>query len=392
MPRRSLLRSLSMLIMTVSALMLGACNLERASQRPLTPIATGSSGGRPAVAILSPADNSEIVVGSQVLVSVSASDGVGVSRVQLSANGATVKTISSESAAGDRSLTTLLDYTPRTTGAIELSVVAYRGSVASDPARITINVRQAQAQVTATLPANPGVPIINPNDPTCRVLINSGLNLREGPDITYRVLTVLASGTVVPITGRVASNQWWQVRVNTTTGWLSGQFVTLYGNCQGIPVVNAPTPPTATLAPVTATPIIIPTNTLTLSPVPPTLTPTPGTPDLIISSIIGPPTLTMGPGDSVVVANFSIQITNSGQGPAGQFNNAINVVPGTGETSLGVVSGLAAGQSTILTINVPFTAPGVYTISARTDSDSQIVELSEVNNNGQVSITVAPAP
>jgi hypothetical protein len=389
--RRFALRPLAALLVCAVVLLAG-CNLERASNRPLTPAITPGSA-RPVVAILSPANNSEVVVGAQVLVSATASDSVGVSRVQLFANGASVKTISSESAAGDRTVSAILDYTPRSTGPVTLSVVAYRGSVASDTAQITVNVRQAQAQVTATLPVNPGIPNINPNDPTCRVLANGTVNFRQSPDssVTTNIVTTLAPGTVVPVVGRLANNTWWQVRVNTTVGWVAAQVVTLYGNCQLVPVVSAPVAPTIAAPTFTWTPIILPTNTLTLTPVPPTLTPTPGTPDLIISSIAGPTALTLGPGNSVVVANFSVQITNSGQGPAGAFSSVISVSPGTPETPLGVVSGLGAGQSTILTITLPFTTPGTYTVAARADSNGQVAELSDVNNTGQVTVTISPS-
>jgi hypothetical protein len=50
---------------------------------------------------------------------------------------------------------------------------------------------------------------------------------------------------VVPITGRTGANTWWQVRFGATSGWVSNQFVTLYGNCSG--VIVPPIPPTPTV-------------------------------------------------------------------------------------------------------------------------------------------------
>src|SRR5690606_955936 len=223
------------------------------------PTPTGAASGIPVVTILSPQNGSEVILNEQLLVSASATDSVGVTRVQMYADGQIVKTVSSETSGGDPSLSVLLDYKPTQTGSLELQVIAYRGAVASEPAEITVTVRQSQAQVTATQyvpPAN-NVPIINPNDPTCRVLVNTGLNFRTGPGVVYPRISVLSAGTVAPIVGRLPDNSWWQLRVGVTTGWVSAGYTTQYGNCFSVPV-----PP----IPATPTPFVTRTNT----PVPPT--------------------------------------------------------------------------------------------------------------------------
>src|SRR5690606_39205669 len=101
-----------------------------------------------------------------------------------------------------------LDYRPRSEGTLNLQVIAYRGALASEPAPLTLVVRQNVQQVTATSAPVNNAPVINPNDPTCRVLTTTGLNLRSGPSTNYNVITVLASGTVAPIVGRLGSNEW----------------------------------------------------------------------------------------------------------------------------------------------------------------------------------------
>lgn len=377
------------LIVSVVLLTLTACNLTTGPSNQQQTIAPSQpASGRPQVTIISPANNSEIVVGSQVLVSVNATDSVGITRVTLSANGTIVKTISSEAPSGDRNLNAVLDYTPTAAGTIPLQVIAYRANVASDPAQITINARTQQAQVTATIAVSPNVPIINPNDPTCRVLTNVGLNLRQGPGTNYGIITTVGAGVQSPVIGRTGSNDWWQVRVGVNIGWFSGQFVTLLGTlCAGIPIVPTPPPPTV-VAPTATFTQIPPTSTLTLTAVPPTPTPTPGPADLVISNITGPTSLMLGPGNSPVSSSFTVQITNTGQGSTAQFSNTISVSPPGTESPLGVVANLNPGESIVLNVSLTFNSAGTYNVQARVDSGNQVTEISEVNNVGIFTVTV----
>jgi subtilase family serine protease len=87
-----------------------------------------------------------------------------------------------------------------------------------------------------------------------------------------------------------------------------------------------------------------------------------------------------------------VTITNHGSSPTGQFNNTVSVTPGGASTPLGVVASLAPGESILLNISLTFSSAGTYTIQAQVDSDSQVTELSEVNNVGTFSVTVSAAP
>lgn len=381
------------LLLLSLALLMGACNLTTNSQAAATP--TTSGGGVPVVTIISPADGAEVIVNQPALLSVSASDGVGITRIQLFANGQIVKTVPSESSGGDRNLNVLIDYTPSQIGNVAVQVIAYRGSVPSLPAEIDLVVRQSATQIvnTQVVPTNPGpiiIPTIISNDPTCRVLTNTSLNLRTGPGTNYPRIIILNPGTVAPITGRTADNQWWQIRVGITSGWVSNAYVTLYGNCSGVIIPPVPPPPTVPVIP-TWTPIP-PTNTLTRTPQPPTLTPTPGLPDLLVTTISGANTLNLNAGNTPVTSMYAITITNTGQSGTTQFNNNITVSPPGTAQPLGVVAGLNPGESILLTINLTFDAAGTYTLQARTDVDSQITEASEVNNVGYFTVTVSNAP
>jgi uncharacterized protein YraI len=370
------------------ALLLGACNLSSTGGREeniTTP--TTVTGGRPSVQILAPQNGDEAVVDEDVLVSVTATDAAGVTRVQLLANGQIVKTVSSESPTGDQVFSALLDYTPTQEGDVTLQVIAYRAAIASDPASVQITVREEEAQVTATSLPQANVPVIDPNDPTCRALTNTALRLRSGPGTNYNQIGLLNAGSVVPIIGRIGSNEWWQVRVNVTIGWISAAYTNVYGICSGVPVVQPPPTPTPLV-----TNTVIPTNTLTLTAPPATATPTPGPADLLVTNIVGSTTLALGEGSSPVTSSYTVTITNNGSSPTGQFNNTISVSPGGATTPLGVVASLAPHESIVLNVSLTFGTAGTYSIQARVDSDNQVTELSEVNNVGNLDVTVNPPP
>jgi len=382
-------------ILICALLVLSACNLSRTppTEEPIPTDGASSGDGKPEVTISSPQSGDEVVVGTDVFVSATATDSVGITRVQLIANNQIVKTVSSESVAGDRNMNVLLDFRPASPGEVKLEVIAYRGGVASDPATVTIIVRQSQAQVTATIVPQTNVPIIDPNDPTCRALTNVGLNVRTGPGTHYPRITTLPVGRQVPIIGRVGDNTWWLVRISSTTsGWVvqrnplnpNEEFISIFGNCSAIPIVSPPPSPTTT----PPTPTHTPTRTPTQIP-PPTNTPQPA--DLIVLDIDGP-TAPQLPGGGSVSATYFVTITNNGQANTGSFTNTIQVLPDGPVEELGVVGNLEGGQSIVLTYELTFDAVGAYTIRVVADSNNDVPELSEINNIGMQDVGVVPAP
>jgi uncharacterized protein YraI len=372
------MRYYRLLFLILVLVVTSACNLSRTPPTPESQELPDNASGAPTVTITSPKTGDEFVVGSQVFLTAQATDTVGVTRVQLLANNQPVKTVSSESPAGQKSFEVLLDYTPRAQGTVDFQLVAYRGAIASEPANISITVRASQAQVTATSAPAPGgqvqVPIIDPNDPTCRALTNAGLNVRTGPGTVYDRITTLQAGAVVPIIGRTGANDWWQIRYGTIVGWVNAPFTSVYGICNAVPVIVAPPTPT----PLGGAPTWTPQPTFT--PRPPQATNTPGTPDLVITSIAGATNVTL------TDETYSVTITNTGSGPSGSFVNTFTGVDGV-EDDLGTVSNLNAGESIVLTVTVSYTAAGNFTLRARADSGNQVTEVSEVNNSASLQVT-----
>ncbi len=222
-------------------LALSACNLRSRSALPDSGEATDTPAGPPEVIINSPSDGDEFVVGEEILVSVDASDSIGVNRVQLFVDNQIVRTVSSESLQGDLSLQAILNYVPQAAdlGEITLRVLAYRDTVVGAADEISVVVRQSPADIVAT-PANPSnLPFI-PDDEVCRALVNVGLNFRTGPSTGYAIITVLDSGTLAPITGQNSANTWWQLNVSGRAGWVSADFTTEYGDCAALPIIAEP--------------------------------------------------------------------------------------------------------------------------------------------------------
>lgn len=377
-----LYRALMLLIVMLVAT---ACNLGVPTSTPepiVTASPTVSPTSRPTVTIISPEDGSEYIVNDPVLVSVEARDEVGVTRIQLFANGSVVKVISSESPQGSRELPAVLDYTPRAAGDVALQVIAFRGSVASDPAEITIRVRDRDTGVISTATANPGVPNI-PNDGVCRALTNVGLNFRSTPTTTQdNIILVMPSATLAPIIGRLPDNSWWQLSYAGRVGWVSAGFTTVYGNCFSVPVIGfataTPSIPTWTPSPTwTLTPSLTPTASVT--PVPPK-------PDLLVASIAVDDPITIPAGDPDVTVEVAIVVTNNSLGSSGPFRVEMEI-DGV-NTDLGVFSGLGRGESIFIDAEAVFDTPGTYDIRVFVDTDDEVDEVSEANNTGIVTVTV----
>ena len=366
---------------------LGACTLSSGdvTAEPLTtptPIATGA----PQVVIGSPDNGDEVNLGDDILVSAIATDSVGVTSVQLFVDDTLVKTLPSQDPNGDLNFPVVLDYEPRAAGELQLEVIAYRGTVSSDPATLTINVLEEEEEVQQPISTETG-PVIDPNDTTCRILTNVALNYRTGPGVEYDRVGTFTAGTQVPIVGRIGDNSWWQVQVNSYSQvWVSSDYTTEYGYCINVPVKTAPPTPTTTAATATPTPTNTPTNTPE-----PTLTPTtsatPRPADLVVANIVGPEDITLSGGTAMVT--FSVTISNTGDQTTGSFTSTITFLPGGETVELGSVSSLDPGSSINLNADLTFDAAGEFTVQATADSEDAVDELSEVNNIGTFVVNVA---
>ncbi|MDW8300644.1 MAG: CARDB domain-containing protein, partial [Anaerolineae bacterium] len=267
-----------------------ACNLtpsepQATATAPVLSPTTVALSDVPEVEILAPADGSEVVVQTAVQVSVRATDRIGVTRIEMRANGLIVDAIAAPDPAGVSPLESLLSWTPVTLGQNIIEVTAFRGNTRGNPKRITLIVRQTQQQVTRpafTAPPPNRTPTV---DLICRARVNvNGLNLRTGPGTNYPSIGNLALGAELPVIGTNFERSWFQVVAAERIGWVSGSFVTLLGVCNTVSVVQIPPSPTV----LPGTPIVI---LPTFTPLPTLFFPTPTT----TIPVIVLPTLTPSP-------------------------------------------------------------------------------------------------
>ena len=61
--------------------------------------------------------------------------------------------------------------------------------------------------------------------PSCRVIAQESLNLRDGPGMSYKVIHWLKAGDVLTITNEPAAGPWIQVTTDKrVTGWINSNF------------------------------------------------------------------------------------------------------------------------------------------------------------------------
>lgn len=378
-------RMSTQILTLLAVLLLAACNLSPQEDALPTATPTTAADTKPTVSIISPESGSQHRVNAELSVTVNVKDALGVTRIMMTANGQPVKTVSppSNEKYTDKNLS--LDYIPLVAGDVVLQVTAYRGALASEPAQVTVRIGSVQPTATTGIIITQG-PSIDPNDPTCRALINNGLNLREGPGTSYRVLTTLAQGQVIPVTGRLGDNSWYRLS-HGQGGWVSGQFVSLYGSlCMNVQIVSPPA---------TAT-VFVPPSPIPPTSIPPSPTPqpssTPGTPDLVITVFEGPGSRPTNPviipaGETEVKAEYQLIVANIGSRATSSFTVSLQVHP-EGEIVKAAISELRPNESTNILLTYTYKETGTFILEAMVDADSQVTEISEANNRSQLAITV----
>lgn len=387
-------------LLLLLTLLSGACNLttERPQPTPLPPAVATASASKPEVTISAPVDGAEVVVGTDILIRGQARDAQGVTRVQLVANDRIVRTVSSESPGGNRNMPITLDYRPVVTGRLELEVVAWRGNVAGDPTGVTLEVRANPGQVLATAVPRPDEPVIDPNDPTCRVLTNVPLNVRVNAGTDFDRITTLASGDQLPVLARLVGDSWWQIRLRDgRAGWVAGrdpanpneQFVSIYGDCTLIPALPLPesTPPPA--GPVAPAPTTAPGD-------PPPAAPQDNgengeesaKPDLIVASLRGPDALTLAPGAASVSGVYEVTISNRGVAAGADFRVRLGGIPDS-DPLVDAVSGLGPGESISFSHVLEFSAAESVVLVVTADSNDEVSESDEGNNSTRLEVTVS---
>ncbi|MCS6871484.1 MAG: SH3 domain-containing protein [Anaerolineae bacterium] len=206
-----------------------ACNLLGMAETTGTLVPTVTllidDGSRPQVVIESPPSGAQVIAGEQLIVQVRAVDSVGITRAELREGERVV--VVQPAPDPIREFRALMPYVPKQSGALTLSVVAYRRSVASAPAMLSL---QVVTQAGTTQHAAQAC--------TARVNVNN-LNLRRGDGTATEILAKLSLGERLSVLGRNGSGTWYRVqRADGLIGWVSAQYIIPEGDCASAPVVQ----------------------------------------------------------------------------------------------------------------------------------------------------------
>jgi hypothetical protein len=139
-------RRKSALVAVMLSLSVLACSIRLPTGQP----------SKPVVEIVSPLNGSEVGLGEELVVLISAEDEVGISRVELEANGQMVAVKRSDRAEGEPTLRATLPWTPTVPGSQTLLVYAYNvEGVVSDGVGVRVVV-VASAPTSTTFQSTPG--------------------------------------------------------------------------------------------------------------------------------------------------------------------------------------------------------------------------------------------
>lgn len=226
--------------------------------------------GAPEVVITGPLNNAQVQVGQPVTIQATASDVVGIQRMELWVSGLKISEAVSP-AQGQSTLTASFQWTPEAPGSYTLEIRAYnQEGMLNAPAMVTVSAVAAPAGTETPTPTPTGSPTPTVSTQP-RLVTKTDLNVRGGPGTEYDLLGLLPTGSENEIVGQDGTRQWWQIRFNPAVdglGWVSADpaYADAF-NVDTVPVVQAPPTPTGT-------PTETPTPTPTATPVPPTATPT----------------------------------------------------------------------------------------------------------------------
>ncbi len=211
----------------------------------------GSDG--PSVSIQNPANGSALPVGQPVAVVAVAADstGPGIARVELFANGESVRALESPTGPLDVFDTTLT-WTPSQEGEVTLTVAAYQPD-GSPSAAATIVVEIIGLTADSTMPSPDGIPAETPAESaqpssspasqgpegqvTGRVVVDA--NIRSGAGPYCSIVGGVETNTIINLLEYSADRRWLKTDYAGRTGWIYASSVAPQGNTATIPIGNA---------------------------------------------------------------------------------------------------------------------------------------------------------
>ena len=72
------------------------------------------------------------------------------------------------------------------------------------------------------------------------VIVRNPVNVRSGPGQGFDVVAQVLSGQRYPVLARDPASVWWQIDLDGTAGWVFGDLISVEGDSEALPVVDAP--------------------------------------------------------------------------------------------------------------------------------------------------------
>jgi len=224
-----------------------ACNVIAQDPEPIpasdtTGAVDVDTGAPPTIQIVTPQSGQQVRVNTPVEIQVLARDARGVTRLQLSNSGQNLNISTKSFPEAATESEALLGWTPDREGTFELSVIAYRGAVPSDPATITLQVVGANDAMSNPVTGQVAA-ASNNGSTTCnaRVLIGN-LRMREGPGTGFTNLGNFDLNEQLTVIGQNSDGSWVKIRrTNSNESWVinNSEWIELTGACSALNVVES---------------------------------------------------------------------------------------------------------------------------------------------------------
>lgn len=267
---------------------------------------TATRSGVPVVVIDSPPSGAAAGVGQAIFIQSTATDEVGVARVDLSVDDTVVRSDSPPDAAAPPQFSLLQAWTPDAAGQVTVRVIAYReDGTASEPASILIEVSEEPPEggVAAGAAAVVGASSVTTGDddeaPACAIISTTALAVRDGPGPDYAALGQLEMAQQAIATGQLVDGSWWQIDYEGGMGWVSAPYTYPGEGCDALLIVEAPAGGGATTTTTLTATTGGPTPTYTYTPGGPTVTPT------YTATVTATATQTYTPGGPTVTPTYT---------------------------------------------------------------------------------------
>ncbi|MCL4860873.1 MAG: SUMF1/EgtB/PvdO family nonheme iron enzyme [Caldilineaceae bacterium] len=155
---------------------------------------------------------------------------------------ATAQALESEvRAAIDATLTALAPTATPTLNFDQLLATAVAATLINQPTA-TASTTRTPTRTPAPSPTNPPTRTPTPPSQPAIAVINSQLNVRQGPGTEYAIIGQVNEGQRFPITAKNQAGSWWRLDYNGQAGWVAGQYVTAQ-NASAVEVARDIPPP-----------------------------------------------------------------------------------------------------------------------------------------------------